>query len=78
MLLDLVKVKILEQFQMTGDLKLINILVGIQNHSALYPCHLCEGYQNESGVWIGTDVQRTWASIIKHNADWLDPSQGRN
>ena len=76
--MDLTKLKILEQFQMTGDLKLLNILVGIQNHSSRYPCHLCEGFKDkETGVWFGTDVHRTWASIIQHNTDWLDKSQGR-
>ena len=37
------------QFHLASDLKLINIIVGIQSHSATYPCPYCEWLKGSDG-----------------------------
>ena len=49
-------------FYVACDLKLTNILLGLQAHSAKHPCYVCEGYS----PWGLPLVPRTLGSIKRH------------
>ena len=60
-----------------GDLKVYNIVCGLMTYASRHPCYACEAYKDENGNWVGSDVLRTWNSIIKHYMDWMDPEKGK-
>ena len=45
-------------------------LVGIMNHSSLYPCLYCTKYKDKNGNWVGDGKLRTWLSIKQNKHDW--------
>ena len=59
------------EFTLSHDLKLANILAGIQSHSSKYPCVYGECTRDEkTSVWIkGQD--RTIGNIEKHREEWV-------
>ena len=50
------------QFTIATDLKLINILLGLQNHSSMHPCAWCDIDKNNLHK---KGEQRTFASLLK-------------
>ena len=66
------------EFTLSHDLKLANILAGIQSHSSKYPCVYGECTRDEkTGVWFkGQD--RTSGNIEKHRKEWILSGGNRN
>ena len=63
-----------EDFQITCDLKLINIVAGIQSCSSLHSCPYCEGCK-VSGKWKAGSL-RTFGSIREHQKKWKEETNG--
>ena len=63
---------------LAGDLKVINILCGMQNHRAKHPCPYGECTKNlETGRWTkGRD--RTTANLAENQKNWLEKTGGGN
>ena len=69
-----------EDFQITCDLKLINIVAGIQSCTSLYSCPYCEGSKValESGkattgreIWVAEEHQKRWENETSSNRKLL-------
>ena len=62
------------KYMIATDLKLINIILGLQNHSSLHPCPWCEAnkynLQNKG-------KQRTFASLLEHYFNFYDANVGK-
>ena len=67
-----------EDFQITCDLKLINIVAGTQSCTSLYSCPYCEGSKvalesgkatTGRGKWVAGEL-RTFKSIEEHQKRW--------
>ena len=50
------------------DLKLANVLAGLQSHGAQHPCSYCEG---TVGVWEQDAIMRTLGNIRKKKDEWI-------
>ena len=57
------------EFKLSEDLKLINIVLGMQTHSSKYPCPYGQCCLDGSGSWVkGKD--RTFASLSENQKSW--------
>ena len=63
-----------KDFRISCDLKLIDILLGIQSCSSLHPCPYCEGYKinrsgektNKKGIWVkGNPISPSLKYLMK-------------
>ena len=62
--------------KLSGDLKIQNILLGLQTHAALYPCGYCE--EKKDFISVSTTYPlRTLASIEDHAKEWEATSGNR-
>lgn len=69
-ILDKIKLYLLEDFKVVGDLKVYNLVCGIGTHSSKFPCPFCLTYRDKNGFWVQAE-QRTWQNIIANNAEWI-------
>ena len=46
---DHIKLLLLKDFNLTGDLKIINIECGIGTHSSMFPCPFCLTFKDKNG-----------------------------
>lgn len=58
----------LPPFVVTTDLKLANVLCGLQSHGAHHPCCYCEG---TSGIWESDARMRTVRNIRENYVSWI-------
>ena len=66
-----------EDFQLVCDLKLCNLILGIQSCTAMYGCPYCEGFKidnnnvrtNGRGLWIPKEM-RTGDNISANKSQW--------
>ena len=72
---DHIKLLLLKDFNLTGDLKIINIECGIGTHSSMFPCPFCLTFKDKNGFWVQAEL-RTWKSIIENYENWV--SSGSN
>ena len=68
-ILDHIKIHMLEDYKITGDLKIYNIVVGIGTHASKYPCPFCLTYKDKNGFWVHAEL-RTWSNIVENNSNW--------
>ena len=62
------------EYNLSMDLKLINISIGIQSHSSRYPCPYGECWKDERGCWHkGQD--RSIRNIREHRSKWMNRSR---
>ena len=60
-------------FLWSGDLKMLNILCGIQQHTAKHPCYACE--QPKESLHLYTAPQRTLGTLIDRHTTYLNSKQ---
>ena len=66
-----------KDFRIVCDLKVMDILLGIQGCSALHPCPYCDGYKlskkgyitNQKGLWV-KGSSRTMNNLLDSNQRW--------
>ena len=68
-LLDRIKVQLLENYRLTGDLKIYNIVVGIGTAASKYPCAFCLSFRDKDGYWVLAEL-RTWSNCIQNYFNW--------
>ena len=54
--------------QIISDLKMANILTGIDRHNCKHSCYICDGLKDlKTGRWIVGDFRTTFTAIRDHN-----------
>ena len=54
--------------QIICDLKLANILTGVDRHSCTHSCYICDGLKDlKTGRWIVGDIRTTFTATRDHN-----------
>ena len=72
-----------KDFQIVCDLKMINIILGIQSCSSLFGCPFCEGFKvnsngrptNKRGRWVKKE-QRTVNNLTAHFNEYKEKGGG--
>ena len=65
------------RYKLSQDLKLINIVIGITNHSSKYPCPYGKCYKDEnSGEWIKGMI-RTFRNIMENKENWKKETRSK-
>ena len=67
-----------KDFRIVCDLKVVDILLGIQSCSAIHSCPYCEGYKvnklgiktNQKGLWVKGNP-RTMNSLMNSYENWM-------
>ena len=72
---NLLKLEQIGKFLFTGDYKVINIILGLQNHAGMYPCPFCVSYNKKNRDPQPPLNLRSWKSIEAENEKWI--TQGR-
>ena len=57
------------RFQLTSDLKVVNLCSGLQNHVSSFPCPWCLAHKSELGEEAKS--ARTFGHIKRTNQDWI-------
>ena len=60
-------------FIWSGDLKMLNVLSGVQPHSCNHPCHLCE--QPKESLHLYTAPQRTLGLLVERYETYLSSNK---
>ena len=60
-------------FQISADLKLLNIILGLQSASSKFPCPYCLSSKNKDGKWIAGAESRTFQNV-KENFEKFEKS----
>ena len=72
-------------FARSADLKLVDILLGIQSCTSIHSCPYCLGYKvdkfgkktNGKGLWKGTFEARTWGNLNGHQGLWAETAANK-
>ena len=60
------------QFSLAGDLKLLNLLLGISNHGGTHACLYCTGTLEEATV---AAEERTFGSILQDHSRYINDNR---
>ena len=68
-----------QEFQIVCDLKMINLILGIQSCTAMFGCPFCEGHKvdingkktNQRGRWV-KGKQRTVRNLLENYHNYID------